>query len=350
MKQLFISLLFTIAFNITRAQGDAKQLIGEGVALHDKGDFKGAIAKYDAALQVDPANSLAMYEKSYSLMALKKYDDAEELLGKILKESKDPDIRKLCYVNYGSLLDFEGKEKKSLKLYEDGIKEFPDDYLLYYNKGVTEAGMNETDDAIKSFEQALSRNPRHASSHNALGRIMAPKNRIPAILSMFSFLLIEPEGDRASQNIALLDKLIMRGIEKKDDKNVIINIDASLLDKKNKREEDDFSSAELMLSLLAANNDVPDSIGAKTDADRLSYKLQMLTDIIDETNKKEKGFYKNFYVPLFSAMKEKDFFTTACYVALTSSGKKDNDQWLNENKSRVDKFFEWFEKYQWTKE
>ncbi|HKB44741.1 MAG TPA: tetratricopeptide repeat protein, partial [Chitinophagaceae bacterium] len=124
MKQLFISLLFTIAFNITRAQGDAKQLIGEGVALHDKGDFKGAIAKYDAALQVDPANSLAMYEKSYSLMALKKHNDAEELLCKILKESKDPDIRKLCYVNYGSLLDFEGKGKKSLKLYEDGIKEF----------------------------------------------------------------------------------------------------------------------------------------------------------------------------------------------------------------------------------
>lgn len=40
----------------------------EGLALHDKGEFDGAIAKYDEALQLWPRNGWALYEKGLSIL------------------------------------------------------------------------------------------------------------------------------------------------------------------------------------------------------------------------------------------------------------------------------------------
>lgn len=347
MKQIIISFLLVIVSHLSFSQGEADQLVKEGVSLHKNGDYAAAIAKFDAAIQLQPGNGEAMYEKSLSLVALKRYDEAIDLLSKILKESKDPDIRRLSYVNYGTVLDYKGEKKRSLKVYEEGIKEFPQSYLLYFNKGITEVGLGYTDDAISSFKHSVRRNPMHASSHHALGIMLGDKNRIPGVLSAFSFLLIEPEGKRAEQNLDMLNKLIMRGISRKDDKNVTISLDVSELDKK-KSKEDDFSSAELMLSLLAAH--VPDSLKTKTDADRMSYQIQTLITIIDETDKKDKGFYKNFYVPFFVDMKKNDLITTACYIAMTSSGMDSIINWQKENKDKVDNFFGWLDKYKWPEE
>lgn len=347
MKHIIISFLLVIFSQLAFSQGEADQLVKEGVSLHKKGNYTGAIAKFDAAIQLQPTHEEAMYEKSLSLVTLKRYDEAADLLNKILKESKDPQIRRLSYVNYGTVLDYKGEKKQSLKVYDDGIKEFPQSYLLYYNKGITEAGLGYMDDAISSFKSSVRRNPLHASSHHALGILLADKNRIPALLSMFCSLLIEPEGKRAEQNLVSLDKLIMRGVSRKDDKNVTISLDPSALDKK-KSKEDDFGTAELMLSLLAAN--VPDSLKTKTDADRMSYQIKTLIAVIDESDKKDKGFYKNFYIPFYVDMKKNDLITTACFIAMTSSGKEDILSWQKENKEKVDSFFDWLEKYKWPQE
>jgi hypothetical protein len=164
---------------------------------------------------------------------------------------------------------------------------------------------------------------------------------------MVSFLVIEPSSQRGKQNMELLNKLLMKGIEKKDDKNTVITIDAGLLDKKNKPKEDDFSSAEFMLSLMSANDKVADSLGAKTDADRLSYRFQLLIGMLDKEDKKDKGFFKTFYVPMYAEMKEKNHVTTACYIALASSGKDDINQWLKDHKTEVENFYKWFKGYIW---
>jgi Tfp pilus assembly protein PilF len=343
----FLSICLLLFTQYVLAQGTAKDFISEGIALHDKGDYNNALLQYDQVLRVEPNNHLAMYEKSYALMALKRYDEAADLLKKVLKDSKDPEVRKLCYVNYGSILDYQGEGKKSLKIYKEAIKEFPDNYLLYFNKGVTEQGMNEMEDAILSFKDALRKNPYHASSHNALARLVVAESRIASVLSLVSFLLIEPTTQRGKQNMELLNKLLMKGIEKKDDKNTVITIDAGLLDKKNKPKEDDFSTAELMLSLLSANDEVPDSLGAKTDADRLSYRFQLLIGMLNEEVKKDRGFFKTFYVPMYAEMKQKDHITTACYIALASSGKEDIMQWLKDHKTDVEEFYKWFKGYIW---
>src|SRR6185369_16766782 len=119
----------------------------------------------------------------------------------VLKDCKDAETRRLAYVNYGTLLDYKGDASGALKIYEKGIKEFPDSYLIYYNIGITQTGKGDDEDAVVSFQKALQRNPYHASSHNALGRQLINKSRIKGVLSLFDFLLIEPTGSRAKQNL-----------------------------------------------------------------------------------------------------------------------------------------------------
>jgi tetratricopeptide (TPR) repeat protein len=216
MKKILILSLLSVIWFVSPAQTDAGRLINEGIALHDKGDLEAAVAKYNAAIQLEPDNYQAQYEKSLSLMSLKKYDEAEEILKKILKDARDPEYRQLAYINYGNIMDYRGEGKKSLKLYDQGIKEFPNGYLLYFNKGVTQAGMGESEDAAETFKLALQRNPYHASSHNGLGRMVSGGNRIAGMLSMFSFLLIESKGKRAEENRVLLNKLLMKGVSRTD--------------------------------------------------------------------------------------------------------------------------------------
>ena len=349
--KILCSLLFVLFLSIpSRAQTDAHSLVQEGVALNDEGRYDEAIAKFDKALKLEPGNCEALYEKSYTLMVTKKYEESTTLLKSILRDCKGEDLRMRSFANYGTILDMTGEGKKSIKIYNEGIKEFPDKYLLYFNRGVTEAGLGQTDDAILSFESSLQRNPYHASSHNALARMMGPQRRIQALLSVFSFLLIEPEGNRAKANVQYLNQLVFKGVERKDDKNVTINIDAAMLDKKKKPKEDDFSSAELMFSLLSASNEIPDSLGAKNEADRLSYRLQTLVSVIGESSSgKEKGFFKTFYVPMFRDMKERNLVSTACYIALSASGDESLQEWARNNKFEISKFYDWFNNYDWPK-
>lgn len=350
LKVKLFATTILILFIIAASGQDVKQLIEEGVALHDKGAYDEAIKKYDEALAREPSHCLAKYEKAYSLIVLKKYDDCEKLLKQVLKECEDQQTKKLAYVSYGTVLDYKGDAKSALKIYDRGIKEFPDSYLLFFNKGITQLSNGNSGDAALSFQKALQLNPFHASSHNALAQLYKDKSRIKAMISLFTFLLIEPQGARASQNLQLFNGLLKQGISQKDGGNTVISIDAALLDPKKKPSEDDFSASELMLSLLGANDQLPDSLGANTDGERLSYKMQLLFGGLGETGKKSKGFYSSHYLPFLIEMKEKDFITTACYIVIASTEKDETLLWLDQHKKKLGEFNDWLKNYMWSKD
>ena len=68
------------------------QIVREGVILHDKGDFEGAIAKYDAALKVWPRNGWALYEKGFSIMLHEKAaSDHPPLVNTLFARSRSMD-------------------------------------------------------------------------------------------------------------------------------------------------------------------------------------------------------------------------------------------------------------------
>jgi tetratricopeptide (TPR) repeat protein len=135
MKQFILVILVAFASQIAFAQDPdaAAKQVTKGTELHDKGDFKGAIERYDRALELDKNNADALYEKAYSLSAM---GDAKEAIS-ICKKSIKARGSKNAYGLLGNLYDETNEPKKALKTYNEGIKAYPDDYMLHFNKGIT---------------------------------------------------------------------------------------------------------------------------------------------------------------------------------------------------------------------
>ncbi|HEX2629317.1 MAG TPA: tetratricopeptide repeat protein [Chitinophagaceae bacterium] len=348
MKQVvFLLSFFLLATGIfAQEESKADSLVTEGITLHDKRDYDGAIAKYDAAIQLDPAHHLAIYEKSLSLMSLKKYEEAGELLRQVIKESKDKKIRLSAFVNYVTALDLLDLPGESVKIYDQGIKEFPEYYLLPFNKGVTLLGLKKTEEAADCFKKSVRLNPNHGSSHNVLGRMTISNNRIAGLMALFTFLLVEPGTQRAKDNRELLEQQLMKGVSQKDDKTIEISVDASSL-KKDKSKEDDFGPANLALSMTAALSRSKQDSVKKNDAEVLLDRMGTIIAIIDETKNSKKGFFTTFYVPMLVALKGTDHFKTSCYIALATAGNEEVNAWLKANEDKVAAFFSWFKAYKW---
>lgn len=67
IPELYKDGLRSVISEAGKAQAPAHALTQEGTALHDRGDFDGAIAKYDAALKAWPADGWTAYERGFSM-------------------------------------------------------------------------------------------------------------------------------------------------------------------------------------------------------------------------------------------------------------------------------------------
>ncbi|MEO6722740.1 MAG: tetratricopeptide repeat protein [Ferruginibacter sp.] len=352
MKKTFFILILSVVNSISFGQNrvDAEKLVDEGVAYHDKEDFKGAIAKYDEALKLDKDNLLAMTEKALTLFSLQKYEDAIEYCAKAIEKYPGDNSLKSVYVTYGNALDALKKVGQSIEIYNKGIKQFPVYYQLHFNKGITLTGIPKYDEAMVSFQQAALINPKHASSHNAIGWISNINNqRIPSLLAYCRFLVIEPQGNRAKENLIIIKKIMGGNVEETSNKSITINIDSDILNdsnKKGKRKENNFSTTDMILSMSAGLN-FDEGNKKKTEVQRFISNFETVCASLKETSKGSFGFFWDYYAPYFIAMKDNNLIEPFAYIIFGSSDKPDIATWLASNKAEVDKFLEWSDSFIW---
>jgi tetratricopeptide (TPR) repeat protein len=347
MRITLLVLLSAIPFlsAYSQSDGSSADLLKQGVALHDKKDYEGAIKLYDEIIKNDPNHFAAQYEKSFSLYSLGKYEECINLCKAIIKQfPKEEDGRKV-YVNYGSSLDAIGKPAEAVRIYSEGIKKFPNSYLLYFNRGITQYLQKEVDKATADFQRSVSLNPIHASSHQFLAYCVIAKNKIAAAMSLATFLMIEPQGQRAEKNLKIFLQLIGSNVEKKDEKNITITLSPDVLDKK-RNKEDDFGMTEMLLSMNVAL-DLGDEKKNLGPAQKLKEKLDIIAGI--SAGGKKKGFFTKFYLPFFKQLSADSLAQTAAYIIYGSSAEEEIQNWIKENKTSTDAFYSWLDNYAWIK-
>jgi hypothetical protein len=346
MKKILVCLTAFIIYTSLAAQDEYDKIIDEGITLHDRGDYAAALKKYDEVLARNAEHFSANYEKSYTLLAMKRYDECIAI-SKMLNE-KFPDHKeaKNVYVNWGSAVDDKGDPSEALKIYDNGIRAFPDFYLLYYNKAVTYAKQGDRVNSVKCAQDALSKKPLHASSHNLLGLLMKGSNNIASLLATLTFLSVEPSGRRAEANLAQMKEILVMNVKKTGKNSVTISVTPDMLDTTSKDKENDFKSIELIVTLGAAL-DEDKKYKKETGAERLERKLESIIGMMDETKEGRKGFFWHFYAPFFIEMKSKKYLETYSHIAYQSSGDDDNNKWLEKNADRVKYFFDWLKEYDW---
>jgi tetratricopeptide (TPR) repeat protein len=328
----------------------AEKLVEEGVAYHDRGDYEGAISKYNRALELDKDNLLALTEKAYSLLTQQKYEESIKCCKKAVEVHPGDAGLKTLYVTYGSAYDALKKTGKSVEVYDEGIKLFPDFYLLYFNKGITLSADKRYDEAIPCLQKSLTLNPKHAGSHNALARILDIKNkRIPSLLAFCRFLSLEPEGTRAKAGLALMQEITKGNVEKTGKNSITINISPDMLGDtlpNGKPKENSFTATDLILA-MDAGLDYDKKNKKKTEVELFIGKFGIVCSSLKETRKDNYGFYWDYYVPYFVEMNDKKLVEPFAYLAFSSSGDADVLKWLKAHKSEVEKFYDWSKSFTW---
>lgn len=353
MRRIVLS-LFIVSINMIFSQNkaEAEKLVNEGVAYHDKGDYDGALNKYNKALELDKENLLALAEKAFTLNALKEYDQSIAVCKEAIEKHPNENSLKNVYVTYGNALDELKKTDEAFAIYDEGLKIFPDYYQLHFNKGITYSSIRKYDEAILSFQQAILTNPKHASSNNAIARLEKIKGRkIPAILAFCRFLVTEPQSERAKQNLNSLKELINSNVKKTGEKSVSITIDSEMFSEDTetgKTKENDFSSTEL-ISTMSVALDYDEKNKNKTEVQNFIRKFETICASLSETKKDNFGFYWEVYAPYFIEMKKNNLIKPFAYIVYASSETEDVSEWLDKNQKELDKFYEWSKNYKWQK-
>ncbi len=352
MKQLsLIALLFLFA-NISLAQNriEAEKLVDAGIVLHDKGEYANAIIKYDSALLLDKDNLFALAEKSMTLFYLENYNEAIKIGLSAIEKHKGSKNLKLVYVTCGNAYDANNNSEKSLEIYDEGIKYFPDYYLLHFNKGITLVSLKNYEEAMKCFHKSASLNPNHASSQNLIARILFyDKKNIPSILAYSRFLILEPQSKRSVENFASLQEVLKSNVEKKNDKSITINLSPGLFSDttaEGKPNENNFSSAELILAMSTAM-EFDKKNKKKSDVEKFIAKFEILCSTLNETKKDNHGFYWDYYVPYFIELKEKNHIETFAYLVFATSTDPKVDKWIKSHQKEFDEFYAWSDSYKW---
>ena len=323
-----------------------KQLIREGVALHDRSDYDGAIARYQEVLKENPNSVEALYEMSFTLYAKKDYQKSLEVGYQAAKYKSD--LLAPIYVQIGTCFDELGDSKKAIEVYKAGIKLSPADALLQYNLAVTYNRTGQLDDARAAVKKSASLNPAHASSQLLLASLFQKgEYKIPALLAACRFLILEPASKRSDSALRLAQKTMQAGVSPGKNPNEInIAIDMS----PQKKDEGDFSSVDLFMGLAKAAN--------STEKGKNKTEIQLLADNFDSlfaflsesTSKSDRSkFTWKYYVPYFVEMKNKGLVETFTYYINQRSSISGVNEWLEQNQNKVSEFLNWSKNYQWPK-
>ncbi len=346
MKKLALILTiasFCLSGFRSAAQQDLGDLVTKGIALHDRGDYEGAIRFYNEVLARDSQHVLAMYEKSYSLLLLKKYEECINLCAYITAHFPNDENVLNAYVNWGSALDYQGKPTAALKIYDKALKAFPGYYMLLFNKGITYIGMEKSEEAIAAIKEALRNNPRHASSHNVLGMLMKSRNKVASLLSSLAFLALQPyHAERAGYNREQVELILGANVSRKGEKDIMISLPAP---SSKKKAEDDFGLVEMTMSLSSALNG-SENYKNETPVETMNRNLGAVFSTLATGLKGNKGFFWEFYAPFFAAMGDERRLTFS-HLIYATSGNVLNEVWLQDNQPKVEAFKEWVYAYQW---
>jgi Flp pilus assembly protein TadD len=74
-----------VAVEAAAESSTAKASVNEGVALYEQGDYKGALAKFEKAIEADPTLATAWSDKGCALGRLGKRDAALQAFEKALE-------------------------------------------------------------------------------------------------------------------------------------------------------------------------------------------------------------------------------------------------------------------------
>ena len=301
------------------------EIIKEGLDLHKKGKYKEAIKKYEKVHENDTNYHTALFEKGASLHADSNFAKVLEIADKGL--NLNTDLESQFLILKANALDELGKPEEAIAIYNDALKVYSKNYILYFNRAITLERLERYEEAVESYKQAILLNPYHTNSHIKLGLLAASYGHIvEAMLCLNMALLIEADLQRSFEILSILEQISKIEYPVKPGKLAI------------SKEGDDFSDIELILKNKIALN------GKYKSQSKLKYPVILQNQAMMEKlkeNSRDKGFWHEIYVPIFASIFNNGYYEQYSYLMTSAVNDKDIQAIVKKNESKIKDFKQW---------
>lgn len=217
------------------------------IYLVPSGDKKSALPPSDAPLATDlaaPKKAKQEFEKGFSALQERRYDEARKHLGKAVAE--DPCYARAqtalgialsmqhqnalaesafyksikcdgafldAYLQLSVLLIFEGKRAEDEAMLQQGLRRFPDQWQIYYQLGTAHGGMGKYEEAEADFLKVEAMNPSPLPEiHLKLGAVYLRRQEYEkSYAEMQAYLRADPNSRYADQTRAQMRELESSG-------------------------------------------------------------------------------------------------------------------------------------------
>lgn len=345
-------------------QSPARQLVTEGMTLHDQGEYEKAMTKYREALALDPGLMQAVYEMSLTSLELKDYAGAEKYSLEVI-ESGERKLAPGAYAVMSEILQKTDRTDEAIALLLEGLEKYGDEYLLHFNLAINYYKQGMSDRALHHVKRAIDLDKTYSGAFLLNAYLLNDSGLwVQSILSFQMFLLLEPDSER-SRN-AFEEMLQIMWIKKSEEpversfiqQQMMRNRPAEAIknDKTPPLTPEDNLDRSLVYKAITTTLDslqTPDSLqvtdslqvaGSVTDPFLLftAVNRAIMKVLEAESVGPKEGILWTYYIPFFTHIEQSDYYETFCrYISV--SYYPGSLEWWQQNSEAAQNFVRWFE-------
>jgi uncharacterized protein len=301
-----------------------REALRQGVALHDKNDYRSAIETYLRVAPSDSAYANVQGELALSYWANEQYAEAAAAAQRAL------DLGMRSPSPYATLANSQEELKqvdKALATFQAGLKQYPYSGSLWFNQAVTLATQaDKTAASAASFQRGLELRPMHPASHLQLAQLeLNQGHQAHALMGLLTSLMLAPDGSRSKSTLIKAEQLSMGSLE---------------VEEKDKRASttpnDAFAELDqLLTSRVALRKDYRSPVNFQAavvkQAQLLVEKFPLAQDAATA------DFWQRAYGPVVEVLRQDDNLTTFTYLILCSADDQKAAKWVKGNIPKVRK-------------
>ena len=323
--------LGTIGLAQTEAT-DPSAIMARAQQYFDNQQYELALVEYRKLHAQEKSSPVLNYEMAAAHFYLQNYSQSKKFAKAAMKTKSESGVQ--AAVLLGAIYDELNQPKKSLKVYKRATDDYGDYYLLWYNYGVTANGMGSYNLAAEAFGKAATNRLDHGSSHLALGTVYTQLNRrAEALLSLHFFLLLEPQGDRATMAWNTIEGLWEQGVSQQAGGDIELQLGVD-------HDINAIPGSEMIISTLQAAH-----ISGMHDGEEAALlpRFQKLVAFVAKADFGDRNdIYTNYYIPFFDRIANSEHYTAFAHYVLQQRSAE-SARWVVEHTDELEDLFDWLD-------
>jgi len=328
-----LSLLVLILICNVAVASTVEEYIKEGIQFHDRGEYEQAATKYKMALELEPNNSLALYELTLSYMYSRQNEACIETAKRGLE--LDSKLNNEFIASLGSCYSQNGNMVEAISAFEDGLKTNPNNSKLHLNIAVTLSNIRKDKKAIYHLKEAIKHSHNYASPYYFIAEMYRTTNYvIPAISFYMQFVLLEPNSTRSQDASKKIIYLLNQGLKKKDNGGMDIIVNSN-----SPKDDGNYTKYELALSIAAAGSMNEENGSLKPEEKRYTDALTSFITICSEMAGEgiTSTFTWNYALKNMTTLQAQGVYNTFAYILVSRAGIQGAVGWLAEHENEIKK-------------